>query len=174
MHINGRNSRTLSLLITASCKQCCVAHYIRFSNIYQLCFIVICWTKYLHIRLQLPILSFCLSPWWIQKEYKILVRKSDRKTKFSRVRYRWQDNIKIYLKELRQKYKYVNWIWLKTGKLVVSSGEHGNKHLGSFLNKRQNNGLQTDKNYVPCIQISGKNGSTNHGKTYLRIRWCMM
>jgi hypothetical protein len=38
----------------------------------------------------------------------------------------------MYLQEVRQKYKYVSWIWLKTGKLVVCSGEYGNKHLGSI------------------------------------------
>jgi hypothetical protein len=65
-------------------------------------------------------------------------------------------------------------VGLKTGKINGGFGAHGNNIWIPFLNQRQNIGLPADKNYVFCIQTSGKIGSTNYARTYLRVRWCMM
>jgi hypothetical protein len=63
--------------------------------------------------------------------YRILVGKQEAKRPLGRPRHRWDDNIKMYLREIGLRGK--EWIHLGSGKgPVAGSCEHGNESSGSI------------------------------------------
>jgi hypothetical protein len=63
--------------------------------------------------------------------YRVLVGRPESKRPLGRPRYRWEDNIKMDLREIG--IDEVNWIWLAPDRgPVVGFCEHGNEPLGSI------------------------------------------
>jgi len=62
----------------------------------------------------------------MRNEYKILVRKPEKKRPLGQPRHRWDDNMKMDLGEIGWKV-WTGFIWLKIGPC-----EHGNEPSGSI------------------------------------------
>jgi hypothetical protein len=66
----------------------------------------------------------------LRNAYKILVGKSERKRAIGGPKCRWEDNIKMNLREIGWR-AWTEFIWLRIG-TVVCSYEHGNEPFGSI------------------------------------------
>jgi hypothetical protein len=83
------------------------------------------------------LLSFCAESFGTYGErrgtYKALVRKPEGRRPLERPRHRWENNIKMYLREIGWGGAYTGLIWLRIGTGDVGSCEYSDEPLGSKM-----------------------------------------